>query len=111
MRGLRTANGSLRDAPEIYYVTDYYRSYPLVLVRLSPVEPDDDGRRIERASRPKAKNQLGWSVVLNLGKRSVDSQWSYRRTTAGTITSIRRFSDTTCSAEPERESFPVEFDQ
>ena len=30
----------MKDAPETYYLTDYYRSYPLVLVRLSRVEPD-----------------------------------------------------------------------
>ena len=30
----------LEDAPETYYVTDYYRRYPLVLVRLSRVRPD-----------------------------------------------------------------------
>jgi hypothetical protein len=30
----------LADAPETYYLTDYYRSYPLVLVRLSRVERD-----------------------------------------------------------------------
>jgi hypothetical protein len=28
------------DAPETYYVTDYYRSYPLVLVRLSRIDRD-----------------------------------------------------------------------
>ena len=28
------------DAPETYYLTDYYRSYPLVLVRLSRVDRD-----------------------------------------------------------------------
>ena len=28
----------LADAPETYYLTDYYRSYPLVLVRLSRVD-------------------------------------------------------------------------
>lgn len=28
----------LEDAPETYYVTDYYRKYPLVLVRLSRVD-------------------------------------------------------------------------
>ena len=27
--------GLLEDAPETYYVTDYYRRYPIVLVRLS----------------------------------------------------------------------------
>jgi hypothetical protein len=30
----------LGDAPDIYYVTDYYRGYPLVLVRLSRVDRD-----------------------------------------------------------------------
>jgi len=30
----------LEDAPETYYVTDYYRKYPLVLVRLSHVDRD-----------------------------------------------------------------------
>ena len=28
----------LEDAPETYYVTDYYRTYPLVLVRLAHVD-------------------------------------------------------------------------
>jgi hypothetical protein len=30
----------LDDAPETYYVTDYYRHYPLVLVRLSRISRD-----------------------------------------------------------------------
>ena len=30
----------LADAPEAYYLTDYYRSYPLLLVRLSRVDRD-----------------------------------------------------------------------
>ena len=30
----------IEDAPDTYYVTDYYRPYPLVLVRLSRVNPD-----------------------------------------------------------------------
>jgi hypothetical protein len=30
----------IEDAPEIYYLTDYYRRYPLVLVRLTEVTPD-----------------------------------------------------------------------
>jgi hypothetical protein len=30
----------IADAPETYYLTDYYRSYPLVLVRLSRIERD-----------------------------------------------------------------------
>jgi hypothetical protein len=30
----------IADAPETYYLTDYYRRYPLVLVRLSNIESD-----------------------------------------------------------------------
>jgi hypothetical protein len=30
----------LEDAPETYYTTDYYRKYPLVLVRLSRIDRD-----------------------------------------------------------------------
>ena len=30
----------LEDAPEVYYLTDYYRRYPLVLVRLSRIDRD-----------------------------------------------------------------------
>jgi hypothetical protein len=33
--------GFLADAPETYYVTDYYRRYPLVLVRLSLLEREE----------------------------------------------------------------------
>jgi hypothetical protein len=29
----------LEDAPETYYLTDYYRAYPVVLVRLSQIDP------------------------------------------------------------------------
>jgi hypothetical protein len=30
----------LEDAPDVYYITDYYRPYPLVLVRLARVDRD-----------------------------------------------------------------------
>jgi hypothetical protein len=30
----------LEDAPETYYLTDYYRPYPIVLVRLSRIDRD-----------------------------------------------------------------------
>ncbi len=33
----------LKDAPDTYYVTDYYRPYPIVLVRLARI--DDDALR------------------------------------------------------------------
>jgi hypothetical protein len=38
--GIEDRERLVEDAPETYYLTDYYRSYPLVLVRLSRVEPD-----------------------------------------------------------------------
>ena len=38
--GLEERERLLEDAPETYYLTDYYRRYPLVLARLSRIEPD-----------------------------------------------------------------------
>jgi hypothetical protein len=38
--GLEEREQLIEDAPETYYMTDYYRPYPLVLVRLSRIEPD-----------------------------------------------------------------------
>jgi hypothetical protein len=38
--GLEDREWLMEDAPEAYYLTDYYRSYPLVLVRLSRIEPE-----------------------------------------------------------------------
>ena len=43
--GLEERERLVEDAPETYYLTDYYRSYPLVLVRLSRVEPDAHAER------------------------------------------------------------------
>lgn len=53
--------GFLEDAPDTYYVTDYYRPYPVVLVRLSHVDREalrdllSVSRRmaLEKARRPK----------------------------------------------------------
>jgi hypothetical protein len=36
----KNENGLSKMRQETYYLTDYYRSYPLVLVRLSRIEPD-----------------------------------------------------------------------
>ncbi len=37
---LEDREGLLEDAPDTYYVTDYYRRYPVVLVRLSLLNRD-----------------------------------------------------------------------
>lgn len=37
---LEEREGLLEDAPDTYYVTDYYRSLPVVLVRLSRINRD-----------------------------------------------------------------------
>ena len=37
---LEDREGLLEDAPDTYYLTDYYRNHPVVLVRLSRVKPD-----------------------------------------------------------------------
>src|SRR5258706_14410654 len=38
--GFEERDWLMEDAPETYYLTDYYRSYPLVLVRLSRIDRD-----------------------------------------------------------------------
>jgi hypothetical protein len=38
--GLEERERLIEDAPETYYLTDYYRPYPLILARLSRIEPD-----------------------------------------------------------------------
>jgi hypothetical protein len=38
--GLEERGYLLEDAPETYYVTDYFRRYPLVLVRLRTIDRD-----------------------------------------------------------------------
>jgi hypothetical protein len=38
--GIEERDWLMEEAPETYYVTDYYRKYPLVLVRLSRVDRD-----------------------------------------------------------------------
>lgn len=38
--GREERDSIIADAPETYYLTDYYRTYPLVLARLSKLDPD-----------------------------------------------------------------------
>lgn len=38
--GLEARDLIIADAPETYYLTDYYRTYPLVLARLAKLDPD-----------------------------------------------------------------------
>ena len=52
----------LEEAPDTYYLTDYYRRYPLVLVRL---------RRLDRDA---LRDLLSMSRRLTLSKRRPDSR-------------------------------------
>ena len=38
--GVEDRDYLLEDAPDTYYLTDYYRSYPIILVRLAKVDRD-----------------------------------------------------------------------
>jgi hypothetical protein len=62
----------IAEAPDVYYVTDHYVDYPMVLVRLSRIEPDA------------LKDLLGmaWSFVTKSsgGKRTVSKKRGTRRT-------------------------------
>jgi len=58
----------LEDAPETYYLTDYYQRYPLVLVRLARIEPDalrdllSVSRRLllTKSRKPDKPGRLDW---------------------------------------------------
>jgi len=64
----------LEDAPETYYLTDYYRRYPLVLVRLALIESDAlrdllsvSRRLLLTKSRKHSKSgRLDWGCSNNL---------------------------------------------
>jgi len=56
----------LKDAPETYYVTDYYEPYPVVLARLSRINGDalrDLLASSWRLSMAKARNRKGRTKV------------------------------------------------
>ena len=58
--GIEEREWLLADAPETYYLTDYYRKYPLVLVRLSRVDRDALHDLLSVSWRiTKAKTQTG----------------------------------------------------
>ena len=66
----------LEDAPETYYVTDYYRPYPIVLIRLSRIDLDalrdvlsvswrltcEKAGKGRRGQRPSAATKAGTSA-------------------------------------------------
>ena len=45
-------------APETYFVTDHYRGYPAVLVRLAAIDADELEARLEQAWRSKATKTM-----------------------------------------------------
>jgi hypothetical protein len=48
----------MRAVPETFYITEHYRNYPWMLVRLSTVSPDDLSDLIEEAWRQSAPAKL-----------------------------------------------------
>ena len=76
----------LEDAPETYYLTDYYRSYPVVLVRLSQTDPHalrdllsvswrltvaKAGRRVAKLVKERSNGTLSFTS-FTLEARAVD---------------------------------------
>ncbi|MBO9706837.1 MAG: MmcQ/YjbR family DNA-binding protein [Caulobacter sp.] len=55
--------------PETFYVTDHYRNYPMVLVRLSKVAPGVVERLLERQWRASAPKKLlkAWDAERGAG--------------------------------------------
>lgn len=48
----------MRTSPETFYITDHYRGYPAVLVRLASVDPDELPGLLEQAWREHAPRKL-----------------------------------------------------
>ena len=48
----------MRTDPETYFITDHYRDYPLMLVRLASVSPEDLGDLLEESWRRSAPKRL-----------------------------------------------------
>lgn len=47
----------LQAAPDVFFLTDHYRGYPMVLVRLAKIAPPDLGRLLEAAWRDAASKK------------------------------------------------------
>ena len=63
----------IADAPETYYVTDHYRPYPVVLVRLAAVDGEVLRELLSiswRLTLPKARGSRKQSEALAVGKDS-----------------------------------------
>ena len=72
--GFEERQGLLDDAPETYYLTDYYRSYPLVLVRLSRIDEDALRDLLSvswRLTLPKARKR-GRTRFIDAARRNPD---------------------------------------
>jgi len=57
--------------PEAFYITDHYRCWPYVLVRISSVDPDDLRQLLEEAWRGSASKRLvaAWEARAETAKR------------------------------------------
>ena len=75
--GLEDRAWLLEDAPETYYLTDYYRPYPIVLVRLS------------RVDRDALRDLLSVSCRLAAGRGKAKGGPSQRRAAGSSATAVR----------------------
>jgi hypothetical protein len=57
----------MRADPEAYYITDHYRNYPWMLVRLSTVDPDDLRDLLQDAWRQSAPQRLRSTLEASRG--------------------------------------------
>jgi hypothetical protein len=51
-------DGLLAQDPQVYYITEHYRNYPMVLVRLPAVDPDELQELLEKAWTIRAPKRL-----------------------------------------------------
>ena len=62
--------GLLEDAPDTYYLTDYYRPHPVVLVRLSRIDRDALRDLLSMALRHTLKKARRKRPAQHIGKAS-----------------------------------------
>jgi hypothetical protein len=70
--GLEEREWLMEEAPETYYLTDFYRTYPLVLVRLSRIDRD--------ALRDLLS--VSWRLALAKGRKRASARVHFSNTAA-----------------------------
>jgi hypothetical protein len=96
--GLEDREWLIKDAPETYYLTDYYRSYPLVLVRLSRfalcvmAHDDGEGTKAKPARGVQARSSFN-QIAIRFSEFRVSGGQTGANVHLGVISCYRQWRD------------------